>query len=288
MTYIGRFAPSPTGALHFGSLLAAVCSYIDAKHHNGKWHLRIDDLDQPRVVAGSAKTIIHSLRAHGLQWDGDIVYQSQRSQHYRHALAQLMQYCGCYRCYCSRAQLGNDTYSGLCRHTPPPQPNTAYALRLPCPNQAIVFHDTWAGTYHEDIAHKHGDFVIWRKDDICAYQLAVVVDDIALGVTHVIRGNDLLDSTARQIYLYQCLGHTPPQYGHFPILENELGQKLSKQNHALAIDNHHAPANLRRILQCLGQAAPPHTCTEPNELLQFAIEHWQPKLLPSDNIVWPQ
>lgn len=287
MNYIGRFAPSPTGPLHFGSLLAALSSYLDAKNNHGLWHLRIDDLDKPREVSGSAEAIITALAAHGLQWDGPIVYQSQRSRQYRQALQSLVNQHRCYPCLCSRSRLGSGPYDGLCQQQAPQQPDSPFALRIKSPKAAITFHDKWQGHYEENIAQQHGDFVIWRKDDICAYQLAVVVDDDEIGVTHVIRGNDLIDSTARQLHLYNMLKLKTPVYGHSPLLINEAHQKLSKQNHAPAIDQHCAATNLRHILACLGQLAAPSTCTTPSHILHFAVEHWRPEALPEDNIIWP-
>ena len=288
MKYIGRFAPSPTGQLHFGSLLAAVCSYIDAKHRHGYWHLRIDDLDKPREVTGSAEAMIASLQAHGMQWDGPIVYQSLRTEHYRKALHQLeIQQC-CYRCYCSRSRLGSAPYDGHCRHRHNSHASTAnYAIRIKCPSSPIRFNDKWQGPTEENITECHGDFVIWRKDNICAYQLAVVIDDHAIGANHIIRGNDLIDSTARQLHLYNSLKFPAPSYGHFPVLMNGAHQKLSKQSHAPAIENNCASTNLRRILECLGQRSAPMTLTSPADILSFATKHWQASAVPSSNIIWP-
>lgn len=260
--YIGRFAPSPTGPLHFGSLVCALASYLDAKRHGGKWLLRIEDIDPPREQPGAADAIKRTLEAHGLNWDGEVRYQSQRSDAYWDCLNQLKKLDLLYRCNCTRARLAllNGPYDGHClRHSPPA--NDLCALRLKVSDLQPEFHhiqntiqfiDGIQGIQQEDIAKVSGDFVIHRKDGLFAYQLAVVVDDIDQGITDVVRGDDLLDTTARQIFLYRILGKEPPRYSHIPVVKDEYGNKLSKQNHAPAVDDSKASQNIYAALHTLG------------------------------------
>jgi glutamyl-Q tRNA(Asp) synthetase len=246
--YIGRFAPSPTGPLHMGSLVAAMASYLDAKAHHGNWLVRIEDVDEARSMPGAAEAILRALQAFGMRWDGDLSVQSSRTADYAAAYDRLDGQT--YPCGCSRREIadsrlglapdGSAIYPGTCRHglsegkTP-----RALRIRLPepdHPDEQIVFIDRWQGTVSQHLAREAGDFVLFRADGFWAYQLAVVVDDAAQGVTHVVRGVDLLDSTARQIYLQRLLGMPTPQYLHVPVVRNASGEKLSKQTGAAALD----------------------------------------------------
>jgi len=273
--YIGRFAPTPTGPLHFGSLVAALASYLDAKANHGKWLLRIEDLDPPREDPTASTTIPKQLTDHGLIWDGDIVYQSQQSQAYEAALNHLAERHQTFFCQCSRKQLApsQGRHLGACDST---EENAA--IRLAVPNRVITFKDGVYGTFEQNLLKEVGDQVLKRKDGLYAYQLAVVVDDYLSGVTHVVRGVDLLDNTPRQIYLMQCLGYPIPQYLHIPLVTNEQGQKLSKQNQAMAIDSQYAKANLIKALEFLQQpVTPAMRNADIASLLRLASDQWQPK-----------
>ncbi len=284
--YVGRFAPSPTGTLHLGSLIAAVASYLDAKAVGGRWLLRIEDLDPPREVAGSAEAIIASLLAHGLHWDGEILWQSERTARYEAALAQLAGRGQVFHCNCSRARLAElgGRYDGHCRRRPPGAMD-ACAIRLIADDVTIAFEDALQGPQRQRMNRDVGDFVIRRRDGIFAYQLAVVVDDADQGITHIVRGADLLQSTARQIYLQGLLQLPSPQYAHIPLLANKLGQKLSKQNLAPPLDDRHPGGNLRAALAFLGQPAPPSDITQPGELLSWATQCWQLTAVPRSPLI---
>jgi glutamyl-Q tRNA(Asp) synthetase len=244
--YIGRFAPSPTGPLHKGSLVAAMASYLDAKAHDGRWLVRIEDVDEARTVPGSAQAILDALRAFGMQWDGEVVWQSQRYALYQAAFEQLGAHvyaCGCTRREIADSRLGMASdgaavYPGTCRHgLAEGKVARAYRLRVPdAGSDCIAFADRWMGSRSQHLASEVGDFVLKRADGFWAYQLAVVVDDGAQGITHVVRGADLLDSTARQIYLQGLLGLPTPRYLHVPVITNAQGEKLSKQTGATALD----------------------------------------------------
>lgn len=277
VNYIGRFAPSPTGPLHMGSLVAALASFLDARAAQGQWLLRIEDLDPPRESPQATEHIIQSLRSHGLQWDGDIVYQHARAHAYERALQQLAQQGLLFRCACSRTQLDatDGLHQGICQsHSGP------FALRVPVDSEQRCFDDRLQGRICERLSASAGDFVVKRKDGLYAYQLAVVVDDAWQQVTHVVRGSDLIDSTVRQIYLQQCLQLQTPHYLHIPVLTGSDGQKLSKQNLAPAIDASQALANLRQALAYLQQPAPPPHISDVRALLDHAIRHWQPQHIP--------
>lgn len=279
--YIGRFAPSPTGPLHLGSLYTALASFLDARSHGGRWLLRIDDLDTPRNVAGAAERIIDTLFGFGLQWDDDIDFQSQHLDEYAAAIERLRERGLIYRCICSRAKLADspDRYPGYCRNRNP-DPSQAHALRLACPNQDIRFIDRLQGPMRQNLAEQVGDFVVLRKDRIFAYQLAVIVDDCRQGVNHVVRGYDLLDSTPRQCYLYQLFGQAPPTYAHIPVIVDGNGQKLSKQSRAAAVSTHSGARTLYRLLCLLNQAPPPSLRNASiADLLDWGIRHWQPAQL---------
>ncbi|MDB5797315.1 MAG: tRNA glutamyl-Q(34) synthetase GluQRS [Paucimonas sp.] len=259
MPYVGRFAPSPTGSLHAGSLVAALASFLDARVHGGSWLVRIEDVDEARTVPGSADDILQTLRTLGMQWDGELIWQSRRSGLYQQACTQLGEHvfgCACTRKEIEQAsgRLGSDgaaIYPGTCRNGLPAG-RQARALRLkvppPGPDSRISFHDQWFGDVSQDLATDVGDFVLRRADGYWAYQLAVVVDDALQGVTDIVRGADLLDSTPRQLYLQRLLGYPAPRYLHVPTVSNARGEKLSKQTGATALD-------VRNPLQPLKQAA---------------------------------
>jgi len=282
--YIGRFAPSPTGPLHLGSLLAALASYLDAKAQQGRWLLRLEDIDPPRQQPGASEIIIASLAAHGLHHDGDIEWQHQNSQRYLDCLEQLKQLGLIFPCRCSRQQLRDQSgiHSGRCytEQLELLEPGWAWRLDISQAPTALVVNDQLQGRCQQNLKQQVGDFVLRRKDMLFAYQLAVVCDDIAQGVTHIVRGIDLLDSSQRQLYLYQCLGQTPPHYSHIPVIVNSQGQKLSKQNHAPALNTNTAAANIYCCLQLLKQR-PPEALAQASlaELLQWAVAHWQPLAL---------
>lgn len=280
-SYLGRFAPSPTGPLHIGSLIAAVASYLDARSQQGQWLLRMEDLDPPRESPGAARAIIDSLQAHGLHWDEAMFWQSQRHSAYQQAIEQLLAEGKAYYCSCSRAEIKQmgGIYDGRCRGQQQP-PDAPAAIRLQVDNRAIRFDDSIQGEIVQQLDHEVGDFVIKRKDQLFAYQLAVVVDDAAQGISHVLRGSDLLDSTPRQIFLQQQLGLVTPRYSHIPVISNQQGQKLSKQTHAPALDNQQASHNLRLALHFLQQPEPPPALQLPAEILAWACQHWRPQAIP--------
>jgi len=255
-SYIGRFAPSPTGPLHLGSLVAAMASYLDAKAHHGQWLVRIEDIDRDRNVPGADEHILASLQRCGMQWDGDVTWQTRREPLYDAALSQLAEHI--YPCGCSRKEIADSqtrqglvpnatlVYPGTCRAgLAPGKVSRALRLRTPQqPHHVIGFDDRWHGRVEQDITATVGDFVIRRADGFWAYQLAVVVDDGAQGITDIVRGADLLDSTPRQLYLQALLGLPHPRYLHVPVVANAAGEKLSKQTGAQAFDNGAVPADL--------------------------------------------
>ncbi|SDQ39160.1 glutamyl-Q tRNA(Asp) synthetase [Paraburkholderia fungorum] len=260
MTYRGRFAPSPTGPLHFGSLVSALASWLDARAHEGTWLVRIEDIDGPRTVPGAAEDILATLERFGMHADETPVWQSGRMPRYAQVLEQLKSTGSIYPCGCTRKEIADSllhvharnttlAYPGTCRHGLNGKPARAWRLRVPDGDAAaITFEDRWQGEQTQNLATEVGDFVLRRADDQWAYQLAVVVDDADEGITHIVRGVDLMDSTARQIYLQHCLGVPTPQYLHVPVVTNEHGEKLSKQNGATALDTENP-------LEALGAAA---------------------------------
>jgi len=280
-TVTGRFAPSPTGPLHFGSLLAAVGSFVDARSRGGRWLLRIEDVDHPREQPGASDSILRSLEAHGLRWDGPVVRQSLRAPAYEDTLARLRAQGDIYACRCSRSELaraGVIDCLGPCRLAGHDQ--GAWRLRSHAAG-VIHYHDRLRGDLSEDLRLTCGDFVLKRRDGLYAYQLAVVVDDADSGVTDVVRGADLLDNTARQCWLMQRLGLPRPRYLHLPLAVSASGQKLSKQNHAPALADAQAGANLWRALDHLAQRPPADLRgATPEELLAWACAHWRPDALP--------
>jgi len=288
-SYVGRFAPSPSGPLHAGSLAAAVASYLDARAHDGRWLLRIEDVDEIRTIAGAANAFLTTLQALGMHWDGPVITQSTRTHYYQSACEQLGKHV--YACACSRKEIadsrlglasdGAAIYPGNCRHGVPTG-KIARALRLRVPDiseqtqECIRFEDRWLGWQTQHLATEVGDFVLKRADGFWAYQLAVVVDDAAQGVTHIVRGADLLDSTARQIYLQRLLGYPTPAYLHVPLVTGSDGEKLSKQNGAQALD-------LSQPLKALQEAAfflglEMTTATSVAAFWEQALAAWQRKL----------
>jgi glutamyl-Q tRNA(Asp) synthetase len=258
--YVGRFAPSPTGRLHAGSLVAAVASFLDARAHHGSWLVRIEDVDEGRSAPGAAAAILELLQALGMRWDGEVVWQSARKHLYQAAFERLAGHT--YPCGCNRREIvdsrlgiapdGAAIYPGTCRHGLAPG-RTTRSLRVRVPDaqrQADLFEftDRFAGTMRQQLASESGDFVLKRADGFWAYQLAVVVDDAEQGVTDIVRGADLIDSTPRQIYLQRLLGLATPRYLHVPVLRNAEGEKLSKQTGALAVAPGDAAAAISALL----------------------------------------
>jgi glutamyl-Q tRNA(Asp) synthetase len=289
---VGRFAPSPTGPLHFGSLVAAVGSYCLARYHKGRWLLRMEDLDAPRVVPGAADDILRTLESFGLEWDGPVVWQSRRGDAYAQALECLRTKGLVFDCGCSRKEVlasaphqGEEgpVYPGTCRKGLAPG-RVPRALRLKVPDQGMhCFVDGVFGRCEQHLADAVGDFVLRRADGVYAYQLAVVVDDAAAGVTQVVRGADLLGSTPRQIYLQQCLGYCVPRYYHLPLVLSADGEKISKRHGAVSVGQGTDPSlMLCRVLRFLGQDLPPH-CEKktPQEILEWATTHFDIRKTPS-------
>ncbi|MGQ7939003.1 tRNA glutamyl-Q(34) synthetase GluQRS [Paraburkholderia sp. D1E] len=260
MTYRGRFAPSPTGPLHFGSLVSALASWLDARAHGGTWLVRIEDIDGPRTVPGAAEEILTTLDHFGMHADEPPLWQSHRIARYQEALEQLKATGLIYPCGCTRKEIADSllhtharnttlAYPGTCRNGLHGKPARAWRLRVPDGDTAVItFEDRWQGKQTQNLATEVGDFVLKRADDQWAYQLAVVVDDADANITHIVRGADLMDSTARQIYLQRCLDVPTPAYLHVPVVTNDQGEKLSKQNGATALDND-------KPLETLGAAA---------------------------------
>jgi len=280
--YRGRFAPSPTGPLHFGSLVAAAGSYLEARAHGGDWLVRMEDLDPPRVAPGAADEILHALKACGMQWDGEIVRQSARSNAYHAALHRLREKKRVYPCACSRREIADSAiagiegpvYPGTCRAGLTPG-KIARALRLSTQGATIAFNDALQGRISHDLEKEFGDFVLLRADDVYAYQLAVVVDDAEQGITDVVRGADLLGSTPRQIYLQQLLGLPRPRYAHLPVVVNGAGEKLSKQTFATPIDAANPLPALVATLEFLGQQPPRELARATvKELWNWALKNW--------------
>ncbi len=269
--YRGRFAPSPTGPLHFGSLVAAVCSWLDARAHGGEWLVRIEDVDEPRCRPHWGDEILRTLERLGLLWDGGVVWQSRRKEVYREALERLKRAGLAYPCACSRREAGG-RYSGRCRNGLP-EGAVARAWRFLARPGRVGFPDRWQGWFEQDVEAEAGDFILLRADGCFAYQLAVVVDDAGQGVTHVVRGADLLDSTPRQILLQKALGLPQPLYLHHPVAVDGAGRKLSKQNRAPALDPSRDCGNLRAALAFLGLPAPAEL--GPDVLLPWSVARWR-------------
>ena len=289
--YRGRFAPSPTGPLHFGSLVTATGSYLDARANRGEWLLRIEDIDMPRTVPGAADSILRTLEGFGFEWDGEMVFQSQRLDAYQNALASLQSAGKVYPCSCSRSEIaavtnrraidGGLLYPGTCRsgrndHSATP------AWRLQAPDREFVFHDRIQGKLRQNLAREVGDFVLRRSDGWYVYQLAVVVDDAEQNINHIVRGADLLDSTARQLWCQECLGLPCPIYAHLPVAVNPAGEKLSKQTHAAPADPRQGVALLARCMNFLGHAVPGELQgTSLADFWRWAITTWSIAKVPA-------
>jgi len=287
--YRGRFAPSPTGPLHFGSLVAALGSYLDARARDGEWLVRMEDLDPPRAAPGAAADILRTLESLELHWDGAILRQSERGDAYQAALAELERMGATYPCACTRREIGDSAlagtdgslvYPGTCRNGLLAG-RTARATRLRVDDAVIEFDDAVQGRMRQPLAADVGDFVLRRADGLFAYQLAVVVDDAAQGITDVVRGADLLDSTPRQILLQRLLGAPTPRYLHLPVAINAAGEKLSKQTRAPPIDRARPGAALVAALEFLGQRPEPRLVDAPAaEILAVATARWDRALIP--------
>jgi glutamyl-Q tRNA(Asp) synthetase len=279
--YIGRFAPSPSGPLHFGSIIAALGSYLDAKYHKGEWLVRIDDIDTPRVQTGASDEILFSLDSLGLHWDGNILYQSQRNDAYREAEDLLQSKDLLYRCYCPRKLVRGKPYPGTCRQIRKPV-DKQYAIRVKTRPGICCLPDLIQGQYSQNLSRDVGDFIIKRSVGLYAYHLAVAVDDAYQHITHVVRGADLLDSTPRQIYLQQELDLVTPIYAHFPVAVNQSGEKISKQNKAENVMLQNRPANiLYQCLEFLGQEPEPVLLqASVDEVLNWGIANWKLSKIP--------
>lgn len=286
--YRGRFAPSPTGPLHFGSLVAAVGSYLEARSRNGEWLVRIENLDPSREIPGASKDILSTLEILGMEWDGEVVYQSRRNEAYQAALALLESKNLIYPCVCSRKEIADSSITGIegpiyprtC-HDGMPDTRRPEALRVRTDNSLIEIKDMLRGLVQQRLESDIGDFVLRRADGIFAYQLAVVVDDAEQGVTHVVRGEDLLNSTPRQVYLQQLLGYPTPTYMHLPVVINALGEKLSKQTHAAPIVTIDPVSQLMMAIRFLGQQ-PPAELIESNaaSFWRWATKNWKSEMIP--------
>lgn len=286
--YRGRFAPSPSGPLHFGSLICALGSYLDARAQGGEWWVRIDDLDPPRVAPGAVDAILRALEAYGLTWDGSVQYQSRRSAAYEAALETLRRRGVAYACGCTRREIADSNvgrtdvaiYPGTCRAGLAPH-KAARAWRVDTRGARVHFEDRLQGRIEQDLEYAAGDFIVQRADGWFAYQLAAVVDDAELGITDIVRGADLIDSTLRQVYLRRLLDLPTPRYLHLPVAVNALGEKLSKQTLAPPLDMTFPQSTLIQALAFL-QHAPPLALREVAvpEILSWAIAHWSPADLP--------
>jgi glutamyl-Q tRNA(Asp) synthetase len=284
--YRGRFAPSPTGPLHFGSLVAAVGSYLDARHHRGEWLLRVEDIDTPREVPGATDDILRTLELLGMTWDGPVTYQSRRTRLYDEALAQLRQQGHLYDCGCTRKDIANSTtYPGTCRKGLPAG-RSPRSMRVIVGNAAIRMQDRLQPDLHQQLKVDTGDFIVRRADKLFAYQLAVVIDDAEQQINHVVRGADLLESTPRQIYLQQLLGLPTPAYLHLPVASDASNAKLSKQSFARRIsvdDTHSAVLDALRFLHQPLPDTPQDASRE--ELWQWAADHWDLGAIPVSTVL---
>jgi glutamyl-Q tRNA(Asp) synthetase len=277
--YRGRFAPSPTGSLHFGSLVSAVASYLDARHHDGSWFVRIEDVDKPREKPGSAAGILATLETFNMQWDGEVLYQSQRHAAYAEAIERLLQERKAFYCSCSRKQLAARSppgeqgfiYPGTCRNGHDEEA-AQLSVRLLTDNAPVRFEDRILGLQTQQVEREVGDFVIRRADGIHAYQLAVVVDDAFQEISHIVRGEDLLFSTARQIRLQQALGYATPGYAHHPLVRDGSGHKLGKSTSAWPVDAARPLATLKSVLEFLHQ--PPVDADTIDSFWKQAIANW--------------
>lgn len=278
--YIGRFAPTPSGYLHFGSLVAALASYLDARAAGGIWRVRMEDLDPPREVPGAQQAILQTLEAYGFEWDGPVLRQSERHDAYAEVVERLLRQGLAYACHCSRKQLeGRPVYPGTCRDAGLPREGAAIRLRVP--SLEYRFTDRVQGEFRQQLEREVGDFIIRRRDGLYAYQLAVVLDDAYQGITDIVRGADLLDNTPRQLYLQELLGLARPRYLHVPLLTQPDGHKLGKSYRSPPLPADQAAPLLCRALRALGQQPDPHLegCT-PRQVLDWAIAHWNAEHIP--------
>ena len=290
--YRGRFAPSPTGPLHFGSLVSAVGSYCQAKSQGGEWLVRMEDLDPPREALGAADDILRTLEAYHLNWDGTVLFQSQRLDAYEEALDQLSTNGYSFPCSCTRKSIAEtnqdtslDIYPGTCRNGLAPGA-TARSTRVKVKSAMVTFHDSLQGVQEIQLDSDVGDFVVKRADGLFAYHLAVVVDDAFQGISEIVRGTDLLDSTAHHIYLQELLSYHTPQYVHHPISVNAQGEKLSKQTHAPAIDTTHLGAMLEKALTFLGHRPDTNVINaNPETLLEWAVSNWNLQRVPKQRAI---
>lgn len=277
-SYIGRFAPSPSGPLHFGSLVAAVGSYLQAKSQYGQWQVRIEDIDPPREVAGASEDILTTLLAYGLQWDGPVIYQHQQSANYETVLTSLINQGLCYACCCTRKMIKEQggLYPGTCRGLNNPLCNNALRINLlSITHKPAYFEDQLQGCITVAPSDVEDDFIIKRKDGLYAYNLAVVVDDIEQGITEIVRGSDLISTTGKQLCLYHLLGANKPNYVHLPVAVSSPGLKLSKQNHATAVDTLNPIPTLKKVLDFLGHPVPNNVPQQScSDILSWAIQHW--------------
>lgn len=284
--YRGRFAPSPTGPLHFGSLVAAMASYCDARAHDGEWLVRIEDLDEPRSRHGAGARILAQLEAYGFEWDGPVVWQTERRPSYQAALDELVDKGLAFPCACTRKELetaplgtgGERVYPGTCRRGIAPG-RSPRAWRAAMSAETIGFRDRVQGSIEQRLASDVGDFIVKRADGIFAYQLAVVVDDAWQGITDVVRGSDLLASTPRQIWLQRRLSLPTPTYLHHPVAIDARGEKLSKQTDAPPLPDEALPT-LMRAWRFLDQPAPPASPTSVDAFWQWACRNWNARVLP--------
>ena len=282
--YRGRFAPSPSGPLHFGSLIAAVGSYLQAKSQQGQWLVRMEDIDSPRMQAGAADGILRTLERYQLLWDGDVWVQSHRLERYQQVLELLKQQQLTYACNCNRSRIQSlpHGYDGFCRDKQLTQGSLAWRLKAPA--TATVFTDQLAGDVHIPASLAAEDYILKRRDGLFAYQLVVVVDDLDQGITEVVRGADLIDLTTRQQALFQLLGAAAPDYLHLPLAVAEPGFKLSKQNHAPAVEFWPVSETLTAVLRFLGHPPPPELAgANAKELLAWASVNWQIRQIPTQN-----
>jgi glutamyl-Q tRNA(Asp) synthetase len=279
---VGRFAPTPSGDLHLGSLYTAAASYLDARAHGGRWLLRIEDVDARRAVPGAAQRIIATLQRFGFEWDGEIMRQSDRIEHYRAAVETLRDRGLTFECTCSRSQLEDEQcYPGTCRALArPAAADTATRLRVEA--DLISFTDGIQGTFRQNVATAVGDLIIKRRDQVFAYLLAVVTDDAAQGVNHIVRGADLLDNTPRQIYLQRRLGVDTPRYAHVPVLTEADDSKLSKSKRSVRADGADPHAQLLSVFSLLGMSPPVQLKTAHlTDMWQWGITHWNKNAVPN-------
>ena len=279
--YIGRFAPTPSGHLHFGSLVAALASYLDARSVGGRWLMRMEDLDPPREEPGAQAAILNALESYGFEWDGEMVRQSDRHDAYAEVLNRLLNHGLAYACTCSRKQLEpyHGIYPGFCRNAGHDTKDAAIRLRVP--ELEYHFIDRVQGEYRQHLGREVGDFVIRRRDGLYAYQLAVVLDDAWQGITDIVRGADLLDSTPRQLYLQELLGLPQPRYLHIPLITQPDGHKLGKSYRSPPLNEDQATPLLLRALRALGQNPGAELAyATPREVLNWGIAHWDAVLIP--------